>query len=146
MRLRFSRIADYAVRAALEIARVDGDHLVTRRALAEATDAPHAVLAQALAPLVRAELLVAQAGPRGGYRLARAPEAIAIYDIVRAVDGDAREGRCVLHERPCAVERACPFHPFLETAQEHFIAALQRASLADVVAAGSLADGAGASA
>ena len=42
MRLRFSRTADYGLRAALEVARAPTGDLVTRRAIADATDAPMA--------------------------------------------------------------------------------------------------------
>lgn len=138
MRLRFSRTADYGLRAALEIARAsttDGAP-VTRRMLADATKAPYSVLAQSLAPLVRAGILDAQAGPHGGYRLSRSAADISVHDIVIAVDGADREERCVLHERACSWSGACPFHPFLAAAQDRFLDELKSTSLADVVANG----------
>lgn len=134
MRLRFSRTADYGLRAALEVARAPGDVLVTRRAIARATNAPTSVLAQALAALVRGELLVAQAGRAGGYRLARPAEAVSIHDIVHAIDGEGRAERCVLHEAACSWEGACPFHGFLVAAQDRFVESLRATSLAAVLA------------
>ena len=134
MRLRFSRTADYGLRAALEIARAAEGDLVTRRAVARATNAPPAVLAQALAALVRAGLLVARAGPRGGYRIARPADELSIYAVVVAIDTEEHDERCVLRETVCSWDGACPFHAFLIEAQERFLDTLRTTTLADVLA------------
>jgi Rrf2 family protein len=134
MKLRFSRAADYGLRAALEIARAADGSLVTRHAIAKATGAPTAVLAQSLAALVRAGLLDAQAGPRGGYRLARAAGETSIHDLVIAIDGQPGEQRCVLRNAPCPGADVCPFHAFLAQAQERFLETLRETTLADVIA------------
>jgi Rrf2 family protein len=133
MRLRFSRTADYGLRATLEVARAGGDRRVSRRELSSVTGAPFSVLAEPLAALVRAEILVAQAGPRGGYRLARPAAEISVLDVVDAIDGEGPPARCVLHEGVCSWEGACPFHPVLATAQERFTDTLRATSLADVL-------------
>lgn len=133
MRLRFSRTADYGLRAALEVARARDGQLVTRRTIASSVDAPESVLAQPLSKMVRAGILVAHAGPRGGYRLAVPARDISIHDIVFAIDGEERPERCVLHEGACSWKGACPFHEFLATAQERFLDTLRATSLADVL-------------
>ena len=133
MRLRFSRTADYGLRATLEVARADGDRRVSRRELSQATGAPFSVLAEPLAALVRADVLAAQAGPHGGYRLAKRADEISVLDVVDAIDGNDREERCVLHEGACSWAGACPFHPVLATAQERFTEVLRSTSLADVL-------------
>jgi Rrf2 family protein len=133
MRLRFSRTADYGLRAALEIARAPEGGLVTRHAVARATSAPASVLAQALAQLVRAGLLIARAGPRGGYRLSRPADELSIYEIVVAIDTEDPNERCVLREAACSWEGACPFHAFLIKAQEQFLDALRATTLADIL-------------
>jgi Rrf2 family protein len=135
MRLRFSRTADYGLRATLEVARAAEGRLVSRRELSQVTNAPLSVLAQPLAALVRAEVLVARAGPRGGYRLARPAREVSVYDVVLAIDGAGGPERCVLHEGVCSWEGACPFHAVLVNAQERFADALRATSLADVLEA-----------
>ena len=136
MRLRFSRTTDYGLRAALEVARVADGQLVTRHAIARATDAPASVIAQPLAGLVRAGLLTGHTGPHGGYRLSRRACDISIYDVVLAVQGEKRDERCVLHEGVCLRQEACPFHAVLETAQQRYLDTLRATSLADVLDAG----------
>jgi Rrf2 family protein len=130
MQVRFSRRTDYAIRAALELAR--HEDLVKRRDIAAVIDAPSAVLAQALADLVRAGVAVAVAGPAGGYRLARPPAEVSILDVVAAVQPEPIESRCVLHERVCSWEGRCPFHDTLFAAQDAFMERLGRDTLDDV--------------
>ena len=64
----------------------EGDAVPARR-LAEFYDLPEAYLAKLLKALVRAGLLGATSGPRGGFRLARPPEAITVAEVVEAVEG-----------------------------------------------------------
>jgi Rrf2 family iron-sulfur cluster assembly transcriptional regulator len=135
MRLRFSRATDYGLRAALEVAQAPRGTLVTRHAIARATDAPASVLAQSLAGLVRAGILDGQAGPHGGYSLARPAHDVTVYDVVTAIDPNDHGQRCVLREGACSWEGACPFHEFLAQAQERFIETLRGHTLAEVLAA-----------
>src|SRR2546423_8536515 len=71
----------------LTLAR-DGDALPARR-LAEFYGLPEAYLAKLLKALVRAGVLSATSGPRGGFRLARPPEAITVAQVVEAVEGQS---------------------------------------------------------
>src|ERR1700729_3239575 len=69
----------------------EGEALPARR-LAEFYDLPEAYLAKLLKALVRAGLLGATSGPRGGFRLARPPEAITVGEGVEAVGGPEAGG------------------------------------------------------
>jgi Rrf2 family protein len=71
----------------------DGDALTARR-LAEFYGLPEAYLAKLLKTLVRAGLLSATSGPRGGFRLARPPGAITVADVVEAVEGPGALFQC----------------------------------------------------
>jgi Rrf2 family protein len=63
-----------------------GDPLPARR-LAEFYGLPEAYLAKLLKALVRAGLLAATTGPRGGFRLAQPPAEITVAQVVEAVEG-----------------------------------------------------------
>src|SRR3984957_8873203 len=65
----------------------EGEALPARR-LAEFYDLPEAYLAKLLKALVRAGLLGATSGPRGGFRLARPPEAITVGEGGEGVEGE----------------------------------------------------------
>jgi Rrf2 family protein len=64
----------------------EGDAVPARR-LAEFYDLPEAYLAKLLKALVRAGLLTATSGPRGGFRLARPAGKITVAEVVEAVEG-----------------------------------------------------------
>ncbi|MCW2724659.1 MAG: transcriptional regulator [Frankiales bacterium] len=84
--VHISARADYAVRAALELA-LSPDAPVKGEALARAQDIPPKFLEGILSTLRRAGLVRSQRGAEGGYWLARPAEDISVADVIRAVDG-----------------------------------------------------------
>jgi Rrf2 family protein len=84
--MRISAKADYAVRAAAELASA-GEDPVKGEKLAEAQDIPLQFLEHILLELKHARLVRARRGARGGYWLAKPPEEIRLADVIRAVEG-----------------------------------------------------------
>ena len=84
--MRISAKADYAVRAAVELAS-SGEEPIKGEKLAEAQDIPLQFLEHILLELKHARLVRARRGARGGYWLAKAPEEITLADVIRAVEG-----------------------------------------------------------
>jgi Rrf2 family protein len=84
--MRISAKADYAVRAAVEMAAA-GDQPVKGEAMAEAQDIPLQFLEHILLELKHARLVRARRGARGGYWLAKPPEEITLASVIRAVEG-----------------------------------------------------------
>ncbi len=82
-----------------------GEALSSRR-MAEFIGLPAAYLSKLLKSLVPAGLLDATSGPRGGFRLARAPAGITVLDIAEAVYGRATMFRR-MEIRSTASRRAC---------------------------------------
>ena len=85
--MRVSAKADYAVRAAAELAAAGEEGPVKGERLAEAQDIPLQFLEHILLELKHAGLVRARRGAKGGYWLARPAEEITIADLVRAVEG-----------------------------------------------------------
>src|SRR3954464_2223835 len=84
--MRVSAKADYAVRAAAELAAA-GDGPVKGEKLAEAQDIPLQFLEHILLELKHAGIVRARRGAKGGYWLARPPDQVTIADIVRRGGG-----------------------------------------------------------
>jgi Rrf2 family protein len=78
--------ADYAVRAVLELAAADGG-LVKADRIAEAQGIPRHFLDNILTDLRRAGIVATHRGAEGGSRLARPASAIALADVMRAIEG-----------------------------------------------------------
>jgi len=85
--LRISAKADYALRAALELAASPEGEPVKGERLAEAQGIPLQFLEHILLELKHARLIQARRGARGGYWLARDPAEITVADVIRAVEG-----------------------------------------------------------
>ena len=85
--MRISAKADYAVRAALELAVAPDGKPVKGTKLAEAQDIPLQFLEHILLDLKHHGLIKTKRGARGGYWLAEAAEDVTIADVIRAVEG-----------------------------------------------------------
>jgi Rrf2 family protein len=85
--MRISARADYAVRAALQLAASPDDVPLKAESIADSQDIPHKFLEGILNDMRRGGLVVSRRGGNGGYRLARPAESISIADVIRAVDG-----------------------------------------------------------
>lgn len=84
--MRVSAKADYAVRAAAELAAAEQGPVKGER-LAEAQDIPLQFLEHILLELKHAGIVRARRGAKGGYWLARPADTITVADVVRAVEG-----------------------------------------------------------
>ena len=86
--MRVSAKADYAVRAAAELAAAQKEEApVKGERLAEAQDIPLQFLEHILLELKHHGIVRARRGAKGGYWLARDPSEITIADVIRAVEG-----------------------------------------------------------
>lgn len=84
--MRVSARADYALRAAIELAAAPSRH-VTGEQLARAQDIPGKFIETILTQLRRTGLVRSHRGPDGGFCLTRPASEISLADVIRAVDG-----------------------------------------------------------
>jgi Rrf2 family protein len=85
--VRISAKADYAVRAAVELAAATDEKPVKAERIATAQDIPLNFLENILGELRHAGIVRSHRGADGGFRLAKPAEEITIADIIRAVEG-----------------------------------------------------------
>jgi Rrf2 family protein len=86
--MRISAKADYAVRAAAELAGAASDgRPVKGEQLASAQGIPQKFLENILADLRTAGLVLSRRGAEGGYSLTRPPAEISVAEVLRAVEG-----------------------------------------------------------
>jgi Rrf2 family protein len=128
--MRVSAKADYAVRAALQLAAA-GEGPVKGESIAEAQDIPLRFLENILAELRHAGLVQSQRGAEGGYWLAHKPNEIKIADVIRAVEGPLASVRS---ERPEELDYA----GVAETLRDVWVAL--RANIREVLEVVTLAD------
>jgi Rrf2 family protein len=128
--MRVSAKADYAVRAAVELAAA-GEGPTKGEKLADAQEIPLQFLEHILLELKHSGIVRARRGAKGGYWLARPADEVSIADVVRAVEGPIAN---VQSMAPESIE----YRGSAEHLQEVWIAV--RASLRSVLEGVTLAD------
>ncbi len=105
--MRLSARADYAIRAAAELAAA-GEGPVKGERIAAAQEIPPKFLENIMIELRHAGLVRSQRGAEGGYWLARPASEITLADVIRAVEGPLASVR---GERPEALAYRGPAKP-----------------------------------
>ena len=131
-RVRVSAKVDYAVRAAIELAAA-GEGPVKGEEIAAAQRIPLNFLENILLDMRQADLVRSQRGREGGYWLARAPDRIAIADVIRAVEGPLATVRGERAESLAYEGAAEPLQGLWVAVRANLRAVLESVTLADIV-------------
>ena len=91
--LRLSKLTDYAVVVLVRLSK--GEAVQTSPRIAAAIGIPEPTVAKVLKALASGGLVASQRGARGGYRLMRSLSAIAVSDVIAAIDGPIALTACV---------------------------------------------------
>ena len=131
--LRLSKLADYAVVVLVRLSVGDGSQ--TSPGIAAVTGLPEPTVAKVLKALTAAGLVRSQRGARGGYFLARALSAVAVSDVVAAIDGPIAITSCTEGGHgQCEAEASCPCQGRWDPVNDAVVQALSRITLADMSA------------
>jgi Rrf2 family protein len=129
--VRVSAKADYAIRAAIELA-LAGDGPVKGEAIAKAQEIPSNFLENILADLRNAGLVASRRGAEGGYWLARPAGEVTLADVIRAVDGPLANVRGIRSEQVAYSGSAEPLRDVWIAVRASLRGVLERVTLADL--------------
>jgi Rrf2 family protein len=132
--VRVSAKADYAVRAAIELAAAHDSGPMKGDQIAEAQDIPVRFLENILGDLRHHGLIESRRGAEGGYWLARPPDEITIGEVMRAAEGPLANVR---GESPDELEyrgSAAPLREVWMALRNNVRGILDDVTLADVIA------------
>src|SRR5690242_5181408 len=136
--MRVSAKADYAIRAAVELAAA-GDGPVKGDRIAHAQSIPPNFLENILGDLRNAGIVASRRGADGGYWLARPAEDVSLADVIRAVDGPLANVRGVRSDQLSYEGSAAALAEVWIAVRASLRGVLEHVSLADV-ARGALPD------
>src|ERR1039458_2561709 len=109
-RMIYSRSAEYAIRAFVNLAQVQEGKYAMVKNIAEQEEIPAHFLAKILQQLARKGLLRSSKGPTGGFALRVDPSEIRLLDIVEALDGLAPYQQCTRGLWHCTAAMPCSMH------------------------------------
>ncbi|MFI7672917.1 RrF2 family transcriptional regulator [Actinophytocola sp. NPDC049390] len=132
---------EWVLHCATTLAQLEPGATASAAQLAEYYDLPAPYLAKQLQALVRAGILSATTGPRGGFRLGRPATEITLLAIVEAVDGGTSPYECrEIRQRgagalpPEDCRNTCVLARKMADAHEAWRRSLAEDTLADIIA------------
>ncbi len=131
---------DYAVRTLLYLAKNNG-RMVSSAEIAGAMHISRKYLMKVCSIMRDAGIVLASPGTDGGYSLAKLPEEIRLYDVVRAMETTIQLNRCLEEDGYCNREATdyCTVHKCYAVMQRKWENFLKGISIADLV--GDLSEG-----
>ena len=132
--LRVTKLTDYATVVLTALAeRPDRVHSAAE--LAERAKLELPTVSKVLKPLAHAGLVESFRGAAGGYRLARAPDQISLYDVVEAIEGKLGMTECSGEHSTCEHETHCDVQTHWRRINDVIADALRGISLAQMLPA-----------
>jgi Rrf2 family protein len=119
-----------AVRALIFVAQNTKDRALSPRLIGEALGESPTYLAKVARHLVRAGILKAEKGVKGGVRLGRPADSITLLAVVEACQGTILGSYC---QTGCTPEFVCAYHQAAVELQEAIIGVLSRWTLDELV-------------
>ena len=130
---RLSKITDYGIVLLAHLAKDDSDATHNAREVAADVDLPLPIVAKILKSLARCGILESHRGTKGGYSLARRPEAITVTDMIGALEGPVALTECALEGDLCPHESSCAVRDPWQVINRVVEDALSRVTLADLL-------------
>lgn len=138
--LEITRQADYALRAAMEVADLpEGERMPTAQ-IAENQNIPRPFLTKIVAQLVTRGIFESTRGANGGINLAQDPDSITMLEVIEAIDGPLALNRCTLSPEYCQFSASCPICDVFEEARIKLEQIFGGITLADLAAREEAAD------
>lgn len=129
-----SKTEEYALRAAIQLARHHGEQPVRASALAHETGVPTNYMSKILHKLGRSGVVVSERGRGGGFRLSRAPASVTLSELLMPFAPQNGRERCLLGRDECSDADPCSAHYRWKDAKQKIADFFSQTTLADVIA------------
>jgi Rrf2 family protein len=128
-----SRTEEYALRAAVCLARHYGDGARRARDIARETGVPANYMSKILHQLARAGVVRSERGRTGGFALSGPPEEFVLSTVVGPFEPQIERTRCLLGRPECSDEHPCGAHDRWKVIKKAALEFLEGTTLADVI-------------
>jgi Rrf2 family protein len=133
-----SKTGVHAVRALIALGRIEDGSFAGAGQIAGEIGAPRNYLGKLLQGMIDQGLVESQKGLGGGFRLARPPQQIRLYDILEPIERLSHWSRCILGRTACSDEHACLIHYRWKRVRQAYLKMLESTTIADLLQSGEL--------
>ncbi|MGO3049650.1 transcriptional regulator [Staphylococcus casei] len=127
--MKFSKATDYALHALLYMIKSDGGaSRIPVQDLASALSVSTTYLSKILTRLVKANIISAHSGAKGGYQLKKDWQNVSFYEVIVTI-----EGQQSLLEDSFSHDKDCPIKVIMEESERLLIHHLESKTLKDFV-------------
>ncbi|MEE8423642.1 MAG: Rrf2 family transcriptional regulator [Thermodesulfobacteriota bacterium] len=105
-----SRACEYAIQAAIYMAKKPRREYTLIREISKELNIPHHFLGKIMQSLVKKGIMISHKGPKGGLALSKKASEISMLDVVTAIDGSDFTSRCIIGLKKCEDTSKCPLH------------------------------------
>ena len=131
--MKISTKGIYAIEAMTDLAIHSGDGVESIKNIAARRKLSEKYLEQIVAALRKKKLILSTRGANGGYRLAKVPEAITMYEILEAVESNMILLDCLGGEADCGMDcNRCSTRPVWSIMWNKILGVLEGVTLADI--------------
>jgi Rrf2 family protein len=127
------RNTDYALRIVVHLARQWQGEPASSRDIAAAEGVSYDLTCKLLQRLAKKRIVKSTMGPKGGFELRRAPDKIAVAQVIKLVQGPIKLNRCLLGGYKCPRKSDCPVYEKIADLQEYIDGYFSQVSLADLI-------------
>ena len=121
---------DYGVRALVELAMRYGDGPVQTAAIAYRQGIPEPYLERLMSTLNKSGFVHSRRGPQGGHLLARPPQSVNLYEIMRELDGNSSPMDCLTLPTDCMFADSCAQKEIWQSVEDSIQQVLEGTTLA----------------
>jgi Rrf2 family protein len=127
-----SKTGIHAITAVAALAELDRGAYAGASEIAEHIGAPRNYLGKLLKSLAEDGVLESQKGKNGGFRLAREPECISLYDVMEPIERVSRWCGCFLGRSRCCDTEPCAVHQQWGKVRDSYLQFLKETTMADL--------------
>jgi Rrf2 family protein len=131
--MQVSRRVDYALRAAIHLARHEADRAASVSEMSSTEAIPKKFLEKIIQDLIHAGIVTSRRGAHGGYLLARDPSEISFKEVLEAVEGPIALNVCVGDPHVCSVSTTCGMQHIWAEGQRRLIDYFASTKLSDLM-------------
>ena len=127
-----SKTGLHAVTALAALAELPRSVYAGAADIADRIGAPQNYLGKLLKTLADCGLLESQKGKGGGFRLAREPAQISLFEVIDPIDRVSRWSGCFMGRSRCSDEAPCAVHERWGSVRDEYLRFLRETTLSDL--------------